>query len=183
MASNTFRELEETNFFVTHVGEYLSLAPAELTPVLSCEITVDPARLAFAHNEYVQNVQRFSLYLQSGDPDHYKRAGALLHALYMSQPIVDVCFQPKLEDVDTLITEPGVNYGDAENALTFGHFYDDYHNEFAAFGLAFDTCRQYEQEPRSLASFDYIHTVCTYMKNNGNLSVESMYMVLKSLML
>ena len=183
MTGNTFRDLENREFFVKHVGDYLSFTPFELAPVLSCQVTVDPDRLIFAHDEYTQNVRRFALYLQSGDPDHYKRGGALLHALYMSQPIVEVCFNPELEDVDTLITEPGVTYGDAENALTFGHFYDDYHNEFSAFGLAFDTCRQYEQNSKVLGSFDYVQTVCTYLKNNGNLSVESMYMVLKSLML
>jgi len=30
--------------------------------------------------------------------------------------------------------------------------------------------------------FDYLVTVCTYLANNGNLSVESLFMVFKSLM-
>ncbi len=182
MAGNIFRELEEEAFFIAHVGEYITSAPAALHPVLSCEIDVAPDRLAYAHAEYVQGVRRFSLYLQSGDPDHYKRAGALLHALYLSKPIIAVGFNPKLDEVDTLCTGLGVSYGDAEGSLSFGHFFDEYHNEFAAFGLAYDTCRQFEAEPRPI-NFEFLNTMCVYLKNNGNLSVESLFMVFKSIML
>lgn len=181
VTGNIFRELEGNSKFVEYVGSYLGSAPSDLNPVLACAITVDPRRLSFGHAEYVQGVERFSLYLQSGDPDHYKRAGALLHALYLSQPIVSVDFDPPLDEVDTLCTGVGVSYGEAENALSFGHFFREFHNEFAAFALAYDVCRQYEPNPREI-DFDYLQTVCTYLKNNGNLSVESLFMIFKSLM-
>ena len=158
-----FRDLEQNEaFFIEHVGSFLALAPGELEPILSCQVAVDKDRLSYAWAEYVQGVRRFSMYLQSGDPDHYKRAGALAHALYLSQPIVSVDFDPALDDADTLCTGLGVTYGDAEGALGFGHFFGEYHNEFIAFALAYDTCRQYEEEPTAI-DFPYVHTVCTYL--------------------
>src|SRR5690606_22028087 len=143
MIENIFRALEDETYFVEKVGAHFRSVPNELNPVLQCQVEVDDARLKFAHNEYTQGVNRFSMFLQSGDPDHYKRAGALLHALYLSEPIVSVTFDPQLEDVDTLSQPLGVSYGDAEGALSFGHFYHEYHNEFTAFSLAFDSCRQF----------------------------------------
>lgn len=182
VAENVFRKLEEDEeFFVDYVGSYLASAPTDLAPVLTCKIGVAEDRLRYAYAEYVQGVKLFSIYLQSGDPDHYKRSGALLHALYLSRPIVTVEFDPDLENADTLCTELGVTYGDAEGSLSFGHFFNEFHNEFMAFGLAYDTCRQYEEQPTNL-DFPYVHTMCTYLSNNGNLSVESLFMILKSLM-
>lgn len=181
MSDNIFRAIEDKDAFISYVGDFLRSTPGELSPVLSCKITVDEERLKYAHTEYVQGVLKFSMYLQSGDPDHHKRAGALLHALYLSKPIVAVEFDPDLENVDTLMQPPGVTYGLAEGALSFGHFFDDYHNEFAAFAIAYGTCRQYVEVPRDV-DFDFIHTACTYLKNNGNLSVESLFMMFKSLM-
>ena len=183
MGDNIFRLLEEDDgYFVSHVGEHLRTAPEQLQPILSCEVTVDDAHLAFAHDQYTQGIRKFSLFLQSGDPDHFKRAGALLHALYTSKPIVAVKFDPELDDVDTISTPLGTSYGDAEGALSFGHFFNEYHNEFMGFQLAFDICRQFvENEPRSI-DFEYVHTVCAYLKNNGNLSVESLFMIFKSLL-
>ena len=183
MTDNIFRRLEESeDYFAEFVGNHLRNAPSALSPVLNCEINVDGSRLSYAHTAYVQGVQKFALYLQSGDPDHFKRAGALLHAIYTSQPIDSVQFDPDLEDVDTISTPLGVSYGDAEGALSFGHFFREYHNEFLGFQLSFDICRQYlENDPREI-DFEYVHTVCTYLKNNGNLSVESLFMIYKSLL-
>lgn len=180
MTNNVFRNLENDEaYFVGLVGNHFRTAPAQLAPVLECEVVVDDDRLQYAYNEYRQDISRFSLFLQSGDPDHYKRAGALLHALYLSEPIISVEFSPELENFDTLSTPLGITYGDAEGALSFGHFYDEYHNEFTAFSLAYDICRQYGEV--HAIDFDYVHTVCAYLKNNGNLSVESLFMVFKSL--
>lgn len=182
MADNIFREIEESENFVHLVGEHLRTAPGQLDPILECEVQVDDERLAFAYDQYVQGIRKFALYLQSGDPDHFKRAGALLHAIYTSCPIAKVEFNPELDCVDTIATPLGVTYGEAEGALSFGHFFEEYHNEFMGFQLAFDICRQYvEGEPRAI-DFEYVHTVCTYLKNNGNLSVESLFMIYKSLL-
>lgn len=183
MAENIFRKLEEdAEFFIEFVGNHLCKAPAALEPILSCSVSLDMDRLAYAHDQYTQGVRKFALYLQSGDPDHFKRSGSLLHAIYTSKPIDDVTFDPELDAVDTVSTPLGVTYGEAEGALSFGHFFQEYHNEFLGFQLGFDICRQFvEGDPRAI-DFEYVHTVCTYLKNNGNLSVESLFMIYKSLL-
>ncbi len=179
MTTNVFRDLEDEAYFIKRVGEHFCSAPSQLSPLLDCVISVDENRLKFAFDEYTQGIARFSLFLQSGDPDHFKRAGALLHALYLSEPIVSVKFSQELAAVDTLMTDLGISYGDAEGSLSFAHFYDEYHNEFTAFSLAYDICRQYSD--LQFIDFNYVHTVCVYLKNNGNLSVESLFIMFKSL--
>lgn len=181
MADNLLRMLQGESYFLNFVGNYIGATPTDLGELLQCHINVDNARLGFAHTEYVQNVEKFSLYLQSGDPDHFKRAGALLHSLYTSKPIIQVIFEPELDDVDTLATPIGMTYGDAEGELSFGNFFQEFHNEFTALSLSYDACRSYEERPRDM-DFEYIHTACSYLRNNGNLSVESMFMLFKSLM-
>ena len=178
---DVFRHIEDKDAFIEFVGEYFRTAPADLAPALSCAIEVDPKLLSYAHAEYVQDIRRFSEILQSGDPDHYKRAGALLHALYVGKPITGIIFEPEIEAVDTLCTPIGTLYADSENSLTFGHFFNDFPNEFMAFSLAYDLCCYYERDPRDV-DFDYLQTVCTYLNNNRTLSVESLFMIFKSIM-
>ncbi len=127
------------------------------------------------------DLETFGVLLKSADPDHHKRAGALLHALYKSKPIVNLKFNPDLASVDTLITPIGVNYSDAESEFGFAEFYAEYHNEMMAFFLAFGYCSQYEQTKKEY-TFKYLHDVCRYLKNNDKLSVESLFMLFKSLM-
>jgi len=180
LETNIFRQLECERAFIETVGNYFRSTPSELGVILSCSIVIDEERLRYAFNEYEQDIKRFALFLQSGDPDHHKRAGSLLHALYVSKPIVSLDFKPKLDDVDTLFTPLGVTYGDAEGELSFGHFYQEYHNEFTAFSMAYDVWRQFVENPKEI-NFEYVHTVCVYLRNNGNLSVESLFILFKSL--
>jgi hypothetical protein len=144
-------------------------------------IEIDDARLDYAHNAYVQGVQRFSVVLESGDPDHYKRAGALLNALYLSRPIVSARPTEDIESVDTICTPIGVSYHDSELGLAFAQLYSDHHNELTAFALSYDCCRLYEDSPTEI-DLEYVKTACVYLQNNGNLSVESLFMLFKSLM-
>ena len=178
---NIFRDLMDATTFETFVGDYFRSTPTELGEFVSCTLEIDASRLAYAHTEYTQNISKFALYLDSKDPDHYKRAGALLHALYLSNPITSVVFTPELDEVDALSTPLGVSYTDVDKELTFGCFYRDYHNEFTSFALCYDICRQYEENPREITQ-DYLRTVCTYLFNNRSLSVESLFMLFKSLM-
>lgn len=179
---NIFRDLEDATVFSDLVGKYFEETPADLGEFIDCNVDIDYSRLEYAHTEYTQNISKFALFLDSKDPDHYKRAGALLHALYLSKPITAVVFSPDLDEVDTLATDVGVTYTQINGELTFGEFYRDYHNEFTAFALCYDVCCQYEDSPREFSK-DYLRTVCTYLYNNRNLSVESLFMLFKSLML
>ena len=180
---NIFRQLEASEaFFTEFVGSHFSAAPNELQELIGCSVTIDKERLAYAFDQYIQGIKRFAVILESGDPDHFKRAGALLHAIYSSLPISGVLFDPELDDVDTLVTSIGFNYRDGEDALFFARFFNEYHNEFLGFQLAFEICRMYVPgTPRSI-DFEYVQTVCVDLKNDGNLSVESLFMIFKSLL-
>ena len=185
--AHTFRLLDKPAEFVSYVRDYFLSPREELKDFISCDIVVDNSRLEYAAREYAQNVARFSLYLEKKtpddkkDPDHYKRAGALLHALYLSEPITSIKFSPEIDEVDALTTPIGVTFADVDKEVTFAQFYRDYANEFTSFALAYDVCRQYEDTPTDIDK-DYLRTVCTYLSNNRSLSVESLFMLFKSLM-
>ena len=83
-----FVDLENQSKFVSFVGAQLSNAPTEISAVMRYSNICYPARLAYAASEYQQNINKFAVLLDSNNPDHYKRAGSLLHALYQSKPIV-----------------------------------------------------------------------------------------------
>lgn len=181
MIDNILRKLEEEDFFVQHVSKHYN-STEDYGDLLSCEVTVDEERLKWAHQDYLQGVREFSIRLDSGDPDHYKRCGALLRALYKIKPIVSVAFDPLIEDFDTLSTPVGVSYSDAQYQISLGRFYDVYHNELTAFSFAYNVCCMYEHEPTTISDA-YIHTMCAYLSSSDNLSADSLYMIFKSLML
>lgn len=182
VSDNVFRDLEDESHFLEFVGGFFRQSPEEMKPLVDYTVEVDDARLSYAHAAYVQGVERFSILLQSGDPDHYKRAGALLHGLYQAKPITSAIASPELEAVDTLCTDLGVTYAQSEAQMALAQLYEEYHNELTAFALAYGCCRQYEENEPPELTLDYLRTVCVYLKNNGNLSVESLFMLFKSLM-
>lgn len=181
MPDNILRELQNEEYFVEKVGAHFR-ATEDYGGLLACEVTVDEDRLRWAHTDYQQGVSEFSFRLDSGDPDHYKRSGALLKSLYKIKPIVDVQFDPELEEFDSLFAPLGVTHADAEYALSLGRTFTLYHNEMTAFGYAYNVCCMYEPNP-SEVSDAYIHTMCAYLAGNENLSADSFYMIFKSLML
>jgi hypothetical protein len=181
LVANILRELEDEAFFVDRVGSHF-ISTEDYGDLLSCTVTVDEERLKWAHKDYQQGVQEFSIRLASGDPDHYKRTGALLRALYRIKPITAIEFDPPLEDFDTLFTPVGVTHADAEYALSLGRTFSLYHNELTAFAYAYNVCAMYEANPVQINDA-YIHTVCAYLSSSDNLSADSLYMIFKSLML
>jgi hypothetical protein len=181
LTTNVLRDLEDEGYFVAQAGAHFRNTE-DYGDLLSCEVTVDDDRLRWAHTEYQQGVAEFSIRLDSGDPDHYKRSGALLRALYKIKPITAVKFSPDIGEFDTLFTPIGVSNSDAEYALSLCRTFDLYHNELTAFSYAYNICCMYEEEPCRLTA-DYIHTMCVYLAGNDNLSADSLYMIFKSLML
>lgn len=176
-----FRKLDEQEYFEKFVTDFFASVPDEMATILECCPDIDKERVAYAHGEYVQNVQKFSVILHSADPDHYKRAGSLLHALYQSKVIDSVGFVAPLDDIESGLGPVHIHNGDvADDELDFARFYQEYANEMLAFILAFRCCSAYETT-RKEYDFDYLRTVCVYMKKNANLSVESFFMLFKSL--
>lgn len=177
--NGVFTDLENRDEFVAFVGRQLSEAPIELCAVMRVGNVWDKTRLEYAADEYSQNINKFTVLLHSRNPDHYKRAGALLHALYQSRPIVEVDWESTPEELAAGYTR--VTLGDAEHVLPFAEFYEEYHNECMAFDIAFRCCASYEEAPPNY-DFDYLHNVCRYLKSSTNLSVDSLFILFKSLM-
>jgi len=177
-----FQKLEDAAYFKQFVTGYFAAVPAQIADILECSIEVDPELVDYAHGEYVQNIGRFALRLHSGNPDHYKRAGALLHALYQSRVIKSVSFNGNLDDIECGMGPVQIHAGDVSaEELSFARFYGEFHNEMVAFIFACQCCAAYEPEPTSY-DFDFLHTMCVYMSNNANLSLETFYMIFKALM-
>lgn len=149
----------------------------------NCKTSVDNERIEYAHGEYCQDVSKFSVLLHSKNPDHYKRAGALLHALYQADIITGVELGDGVygtaDDLESGFTM--VSYGDAKHILTFVEFFREYHNQILAFEISYRCCAKYEGIPVTY-DFDYLHNVCRYLKANTNLNVDSCFMLFKSLM-
>lgn len=175
-----FRDLEDKQFFVDFVRARYLTGPSEINAVMNHKHVLDDGRLDYAYAEYMQNVSQFAVLLHSENPDHYKRAGALLHALYQSKIVTDLGLESSAEELEAGFTR--VNVGDAQHVLKFVAFYEEFHNQMLAFNVAYQCCAAYEKEPRDYG-FDYLHNVCRYLKANNNLSVDSLFLLFKSLMI
>lgn len=174
-----FQKFEDKEFFCTFIRDRYLGGPAEIKSVMGHKHTLDESRLEYAYGEYVQNVAKFAVLLHSENPDHYKRAGALLHALYQSKIVTELGLESTSEELEAGFTR--VHVGDAEHILPFVAFYEEFHNQMLAFDVAYRCCASYEDAPREY-DFDYLHNVCRYLKANNNLSVDSLFMMFKSLM-
>jgi hypothetical protein len=178
--SELFTQIEDKALFLKSVKEHFQQAPGEISWILKCDNALTDERVEFAYDEYKQNLAKFSVLLRSKNPDHYKRAGALLHALYRSKIIIDVHFDEKqLEDLETGFLQ--ISYGDAQHILKFVDFYKVAANEILSFDLAFRYCATYERAVR-VYDVDYLLNVCHYLQTNTDLSVDSCFMLYKSLM-
>ncbi len=178
-----FVDLEREEFFIDFVSRYYNSNQPLMADWFECVNVIDKERISYAYREFRQNVGRFSVLLHSKNPDHYKRSGALLHALYQSEIITETNLEKgkfgTLEDLESGFTK--VSYGDAQHVLTFANFYNEFHNELYAFEMAYRLCSSYELNPRQY-NFDYLRNVCRYLKANKNLNVDSCFMLFKSLM-
>lgn len=180
MANGLFSTLDDREGFVQFISEKYQAAPREIAAIMRCEQVLDAERIAYAHREYAQSLDRFSLYLHSENPDHYKRAGALLYALNVSKIVTDVQLEFSADELESGFSR--VNTNDAEHYSPFVRFYEEFHNEALAFQVAYRSCAAYEAEPRPFSQ-DYLLNVCRYLKCETGLTVDSCFMLLKSLMM
>ncbi len=174
-----FRDLENEAHFVEFVCAQYRAVPSEISSVMWCDPEVDEDRVRYAHGEYVQSLERFSLFLGSQNPDHFKRSGALLHALYAADCVTNLRLESSAEEVEAGFTR--VTRADGEHVLEFLRFFEEYHNEVMAFNTAYKCCWAYQHDAVR-PDFDYLHNVCRYLKANSDLTVDSLFMLFKSLM-
>lgn len=179
MANGLFSELDDEARFCAFIKEKFSRAPTEIAALMHCEPVLDDERIRYAFNEYQQALKRFSIYLHSENPDHYKRAGALMYALAQADVIVGLGLESTSEELEAGFTR--VHKGDADFVLKFVKFYEDFHNEAYAFQVAFRCCAAYEKDPREIDE-DYVLNICRWLKCD-QVTVDACFIAFKSLMM
>lgn len=164
---------------------HFETAPASVIADFPCDHTIDAKRVDVAYGDYKQKITEYSVLLHSVNPDHYKRSGAMLHALYKSKIVVGVQFRDSawgsMEDLEAG-TVLGVSFDHAQQILRFPVFYETFHNELLSFDLAYQLCAAYEDAPRDY-DFDYLQNICHYLCKNKDLTVDSLSIIFRSLML
>jgi hypothetical protein len=179
--TDLFTKLEEEKFFIKFVGDFFNDIPRELSSIFECTVVVEPKRLDFAYRAYKQNIEKIALQLFSENPDHYKRAGALLQALQASSIIDGVDFVAELDDIECGFSPIHMRQHDTVKEMPFARFFENYANEMNSFILAYRCCAAYEPQPRRYDN-DYLHVICVFLKGDKNHSVETLFMIFKSLM-
>ena len=139
-----FAQLDDENTFIEIVCDHYKSAFKDFANYADCTPTINIDLVKFAHKEYLQNISTFVLRLDSKNPDQYKRAGSLLHALYQADAVIDVIFNDEKLNKLEMNQEVGVSYGDAEYKIKAVEFYRTYTNEILEFDLAFRCCDTYE---------------------------------------
>jgi hypothetical protein len=172
-------DLDDEAFFIKVVKDRFARAASDLIPLVECAHELDDSALQFAHNQYVQNIADFTVNLDSENPDHYKRSGALLHALYKSDLVADISFDPDKDEIEGGFTR--IHYHDGVHTISMMDFYLEYHREVVAFDLAYDACASYEDDPTAY-DFDFLYNMCRYLKANSALCLDTFFMLMKSLM-
>src|SRR5690554_55865 len=119
-----FTDLDDKGKFVEFVTQKYLETPPEIQAVMHCDHHLNDARIEYAYNEYCQNIQKFAVYLDSKNPDHYKRAGALLHALQQGSIITSVKLESSADELEAGYSR--VTKADAEAIEPFVRFYEEY---------------------------------------------------------
>jgi hypothetical protein len=165
--------------FADLINQAVSIVPREVTNFFKVENRVAPEKVQLARDHYLNELQHYSLYLQSKNPDHYKRSGALLHAL---------CINPVIERIDGEHTAESLSdpighrftSDEAEYLERYMKFHEEYCNQLVAFEISCHVCNLYEPTPK-VVTFDVIRNVCHYLKHN-KLPRDAYFMLFKTLM-
>ncbi|HEY8161636.1 MAG TPA: hypothetical protein VIF34_05130 [Methylocystis sp.] len=179
-----FSQLEDPEFFLRFVGGHFESAPSAVLERFPCTNTVSEDRIRLAHDNYLQLIKTYKVLLQSENPDHYKRSGALLHSLYQNQIITALQFESngvgEWEEIEAE-TPLGYSHADAQDMVGIVRFYNDYHNELLSFDLSYLCCAAYEDSPREY-DFNFLENICHYLWKNRDLNVDSCSMIFRALM-
>ena len=178
---NQFPQLDDEDFFIDFVDEQFLHGWPRVSKASGATMTTDREAIRVAHKNYTASLGTYKLALQSKNPDHYKRAGALLHSLYKASRTKQIISLKWPEEVERLKDHDGVgvSYSDAEYWNTFTRSYDDYCNEMMSFDLAFRCCEMHEAGKWKYNK-DFMDNICYYMADNSNLNVGSFVMIFKA---
>lgn len=176
-----FGQLDDEGFFVDFVDEQFLNGWPRVSKASGAKIVTDREAIKVAYQNYIASLSGYELKLPSKNPDHYKRAGSLLHGLYKASDIKPIITLEWSADVERLKDHDGVgvSHGDAEYWNSFTDWYDDYCNQMMAFDLAFRCCEMHEAGKWKYNK-DFMDNICYYMADNTNLNVQSFIMIFKA---
>ncbi|MGD0331953.1 MAG: hypothetical protein ABSA90_01715 [Xanthobacteraceae bacterium] len=174
-----FEHLDNEAHFVEVVCTHLRDAWTEVTAPVGLTPAVDAERAKLAFGAYTQTLKEITKLLHSQNPDHYKRAAALLDALNRTEVITDLELDgPTLESLEDN-TALGLSVDDCKFRLKFVRFYSEYCNQLMAFDLAFRCCAAYEKTDIPYNP-NYLENMCHYLKEHAHPNVDALYMIFKS---
>jgi hypothetical protein len=175
-----FEDLDDKDTFIEIVKTHFLEGWPKAFGYSGTQILADNNLVALAHETYQLSINQYTVALNSRNPDHYKRAAALLHALYKTKPIVKVEWDKEAEYYRNF-DNVGVSYADAEHWNDYCSWFENYANPALAFDLAFRCCEVYEPSPRHYNS-DFLDNMCYYMTENTSINVGSFMMIFKAFM-
>ena len=170
--ASLFREIETFESFRRIIKQMLVDAPAS---VIRCIHDINDDNFGYAFNEYIAGVQRFAARLHSQDPDHRKRASALIRAIVVSQLVRG----SEMNTTDLQHLEAGL-VANKEEVQRFALFYSTLHKEILPLEVAFRCCSLYERAPR-MPTFARIHDACLYLRHHQNVDVEACFLLFNSI--
>jgi len=176
---NILKDIETEAAFLELMAELKKETVWPLSYFFSHDNDINVERARLAHSKYKLEIDRFAMYLNSANPDHYKRCGALFQALHMNPVVRTTEFGEDPEEIRNGFSRyPQAEEQKIADAL---EFHRDYFEVFAAFNLCFRICASYEQAMKDELSFRTVECICHYVQNN-KLSADSYYMIFKMLM-
>ncbi|MGO7439613.1 hypothetical protein GR268_35995 [Rhizobium leguminosarum] len=179
-AFQNFTDLDDKETFVGIVKDHFLKGWPRAFGYSGTEISLDENLVSLAHDTYQLSINQYTIALKSQNPDHYKRAGALLHSLYKTKPIVKTVLDSNAEYYRDF-NNVGVSYADAEHWDNYCVWFETYANFAMSFDLAFRCCAVYEENPRVYNS-DFLENACYYMAENTSINVGSFMMIFKAFM-
>lgn len=176
---NVLREIENEAAFLELMGDLKKAAVWPLSYFFNHENDIDEERAKLAHARYKLEIDRFAAYLHSANPDHYKRCGALFHALHTNPVVKTTEFDEDPDEVRNGFSR--FPFAEQEKIAQALEFHRDYFDVFAPFDLCLRICNSYEAIPK-IPDFKTVECVCHYVQNN-TLTADSYYMIFKLLMM
>lgn len=175
-----FLDLDNKSAFEQKIGQFYSDAPKLISSVINCKVDRNEELIASAYDKYKENISFFTQTVRSGNPDHCKRAAALLQALYKSRIISNLNFPVDLEELDGGFSPISFRHADIKHALPYIRLYNENYNEIFSFSISFQIWCLYEQTYKE-CTLDYVKNICAYLKQNTDASLEDLFMIFKSL--
>lgn len=186
-----FQNLDDKEGYCKILTELYREVPKKFSGILTCEINADNSEIENSYNEYCAYIKYFIETLESRNPDHYKRAGALLLALNGRDIVksVDISFTSSLSGVhDSCFLPVGVSYGDNEHLYPYLRMFEENPNSVMAFSICYRMMALYEKNVKNLFyTIEYYNIVCSLLekdKRTGKhliISPDSAFLLFKSL--